>query len=87
MVLEPQDVKAVIGRLKRAHGHLATVIWLLEDGAQCEGALIQLAAVTKAISRGGYALIATGLQQCVADGKSLDGADIKRMEKLVLSLA
>lgn len=87
MELEPHDVKAVITRLKRAQGHLATVIRLLEDGAQCEDALIQLAAVNKAISRGGYALIATGLQQCVADGLPLDGEDMKRMEKLFLSLA
>ena len=40
----------------------------------------------KAISRGGYALVATGLQHCLADG-GLDTVDAQRMEKLFLSLA
>lgn len=87
MELAPEDIKAVITRLKRANGHLATVIRMLEQGAQCDDALIQLAAVNKAISRGGYALIATGLHQCLAEGQPLDGTEVKRMEKLFLSLA
>jgi len=84
--LEPDEVKAVTTRLKRAHGHLATVIRMLEDGAECEDALTQLAAVNKAISRGGYALVATGLQQCLASGGP-DTVDAKKLEKLFLSLA
>lgn len=87
MELEPDEIKSVVTRLKRAHGHLATVIRLLEEGAQCEDALIQLAAVNKAISRGGYALIATGLHKCLADGEPLEGEELKRIEKLFLSLA
>jgi DNA-binding FrmR family transcriptional regulator len=86
MQLEPDEIKAVITRLKRAHGHLAYVIRMLEDGSECEDALTQLAAVNKAISRGGYALVATGLQHCLADGGP-DSVDAKKMEKLFLSLA
>lgn len=86
MQLEPDEIKAVITRLKRAHGHLATVIRMLEEGAECEDALTQLAAVNKAISRGGYALFATGLQHCLDNG-GLDTSDAKKMEKLFLSLA
>jgi DNA-binding FrmR family transcriptional regulator len=86
MQLEPDEIKAVITRLKRAHGHLASVIRMLEDGSECEDALTQLAAVNKAISRGGYALVATGLQHCLADGGP-DSVDAKKMEKLFLSLA
>ena len=86
MQLEPDEVNAVILRLKRAHGHLATVIRMLEEGAECEDALTQLAAVNKAISRGGYALVATGLQHCLTHGGP-DTVDAKKMEKLFLSLA
>ncbi|HWJ83267.1 MAG TPA: metal-sensitive transcriptional regulator [Nocardioides sp.] len=86
MKLEPDEIKAVVTRLKRAHGHLASVIRMLEDGAECEDALTQLAAVNKAISRGGYALVASGLQRCLTEGGP-DSVDSKKMEKLFLALA
>lgn len=86
MQLEPDELKAVITRLKRAHGHLASVIRMLESGAECEDALTQLAAVNKAISRGGYALVATGLEHCLTQGGP-DSVDTKKMERLFLSLA
>lgn len=88
MQLEPEDMKPVILRMKRAHGHLASVIRMLEEGADCEAALTQLAAVNKALSRSGYAIVATGLQQCLtaADGDA-DTLDLAKMEKLFLSLA
>ena len=89
MELEPESMKAVILRLKRAHGHLASVIRMLEEGADCEAALTQVAAVNKAISRSGYAIVATGLQQCLAngDGEGLSEVDAAKMEKLFLTLA
>jgi DNA-binding FrmR family transcriptional regulator len=86
MQLEPAEMKAVITRMKRAHGHLGTVIAMMEQGAPCEDVLTQLAAVSKAVSRGGYALVTTGLQHCLANG-DLDGVDAKKMEKLFLALA
>lgn len=86
MKLEPEDIRAVITRLKRANGHLASVVRMLEEGSDCEDALTQLAAVNKAISRGGYALVAAGLHQCLAEDGP-DGVDAKKLEKLFLSLA
>jgi len=86
MRLEPEDTKAIITRLKRANGHLASVIRMLEEGAECEDALTQLAAVNKAIARGGYALVATGLQQCLEEG-GRESVDTKKLEKLFLALA
>jgi len=88
MDLQPTDVKPVITRMKRAHGHLASVIRMLEEGSDCESVLTQLAAVNKALSRAGYAIVATGLQQCLAESEDgLDDVDVKKMEKLFLSLA
>ena len=87
MDLEPDDIKAIITRMKRANGHLASVIRMMEEGSDCESVLTQLAAVNKALSRAGYAIVATGLQQCVQQGEGLDSVDVKRMEKLFLALA
>ena len=86
MRLEPDEVKAITTRLKRANGHLASVIRMLEEGSECEDALTQLAAVSKAISRGGYALVATGLEKCLVEGGP-ESVDAKKMEKLFLALA
>jgi len=86
MQLEPDEMKAIILRMKRAHGHLGSVIRMMEEGAECEDVLTQLAAVNKAVSRSGYALVSTGLQQCIAKGE-LGADDMKKMEKLFMSLA
>jgi len=87
MDLQPDDVKAIITRMKRANGHLASVIRMMEEGSSCEDVLTQLAAVNKAISRAGYAIVATGLHHCLAEGEGPDGVDVKKMEKLFLALA
>lgn len=88
MDLAPDDVKAIILRMKKANGHLARVIKMMEEGSDCESVLTQLAAVNKALSRSGYAIVATGLQQCLAESdEGLDGVDVKKMEKLFLALA
>ena len=88
MDLEPTDIKAIITRMKRANGHLASVIRMMEEGSDCESVLTQLAAVNKALSRSGYAIVATGLQKCLTDSEGdLDDVDVKKMEKLFLALA
>jgi len=84
--LEPDDIKATITRLKRANGHLASVIRMLEEGSECEDALTQLAAANKAIGRGGYAIVAAGLAQCLAEG-GRESVDFQKLEKLFLALA
>ena len=85
MDLAPTDIKPIITRMKRAHGHLGSVIRMMEDGTDCESVLTQLAAVNKALSRAGYAIVATGLQQCLTDEDS--DVDLAKMEKLFLALA
>ena len=88
MDLQPDEMKAIITRMKRAHGHLASVIRMLEQGSDCESVLTQLAAVNKALSRSGYAIVATGLQRCLAEeGGDIGGVDVAKMEKLFLALA
>jgi len=86
MELDPNDLRPVINRIKRAQGQLAGVLRIIEEGRDCEDVVTQLAAVSKALDRAGFAIIATGLQQCItADGP--ESLDIKKLEKLLLSLA
>ena len=87
MELDRTEMTAIINRAKRAHGHLGKVIRMMEEGADCEAVLTQMAAVSKALDRTGYAIVATGLQQCIATGGEAGKADLKKMEKLFLGLA
>ena len=85
--LKPEDMGAVINRIKRAQGQLGGVLRMLEEGRECEDVVTQLAAVSRALDRAGFAIVATGLQQCLTDGEGMDSLDVKKMEKLFLSLA
>jgi len=85
MELDPQDIKPIINRLKRAQGQLNAVTRMMEEGADCQKVVTQLAAVSKALDRAGFAIISTGLQQCLtSDEPELDS---KQLEKMFLSLA
>jgi DNA-binding FrmR family transcriptional regulator len=87
MEQQPDDVRAAALRLKRARGHLDHVIAMLEDGSNCQDVLTQLAAVSKAINRGAYSIVTTGLEKCVDGNGRLDAAQAKALEKLFMSLA
>ena len=87
MELDPAGMTPVMNRLKRAQGQLAGVLRMLEEGRDCEDVVTQLAAVSKALDRAGFAIVASGLQQCLAAGDTSDSLDVKKMEKLFLSLA
>lgn len=87
MELDPQDMTSVINRIKRARGQLDGVLRMLEEGRECEDVVTQLAAVSKALDRAGFAIVATGLQQCLASADGGSDMDVKKMEKLFLSLA
>lgn len=85
MELEPTEIKPVINRLKRAQGQLSAVVRMLEEGAECKDVVTQLSAVSKALDRAGFAIITTGLEQCLTNPD--ESMDKKEMEKLFLSLA
>lgn len=87
MELDAQEMKPVVNRIRRARGQLDGVIRMLEEGRDCEDIVTQLAAVSKALDRAGFAIVARGLQQCLAETGSLDGIDARKIERLFLSLA
>ncbi len=87
--VDENAVGDVIKRLRRAEGQIRGVIAMLESGRDCADVVTQLAAVSKALDRAGFKIIASGLQQCLTATE--DGEDqtvnLARMEKLFLSLA
>ncbi|WP_149828074.1 metal-sensitive transcriptional regulator [Streptomyces tailanensis] len=90
---EGDELKSVLNRLRRAQGQISGVIKMIEEGRDCEDVVTQLAAASRALDRAGFAIIATGLQQCLTDteknernGESTEQMRA-RLEKLFLSLA
>jgi len=79
---------SAINRLKRARGQLDAVIRMLEEDAECEATVTQLAAVSKAIDRAGFLVISQGLRECLnaPEGDPRRG-NLDRLEKVFLSLA
>ncbi|HEV7824957.1 MAG TPA: metal-sensitive transcriptional regulator [Mycobacteriales bacterium] len=86
MQVQAESLGSVVNRLKRAQGQLAGVLRMIEEERDCADVVTQLAAVSKAVDRAGFAIIAAGLEQCIAAGDegTLDRA---KLEKLFLSLA
>jgi DNA-binding FrmR family transcriptional regulator len=89
MQIDGDALGDVIKRLRRAEGQIRGVIAMLEEGRDCADVVTQLAAVSKALDRAGFKIIATGLRQCVtAEENGEDPTiDVARLEKLFLSLA
>ncbi|WP_299662459.1 metal-sensing transcriptional repressor [uncultured Ruegeria sp.] len=62
----------ITARLKRAHGHLAKVISMLEDQAPCSDIAQQLYAVEKAITNAKRTLIHDHVEHCLSCGTDGD---------------
>lgn len=91
LAMAADELKTVVNRLRRAQGQIAGVIRMIEEGRDCEDVVTQLAAVSRALDKAGFAIIATGLQQCLSDDDLAGNGDREqmkaRLEKLFLSLA
>jgi len=87
VTLNENDMTPVLNRLRRAQGQLGGVIRLIEEGRDCKDVVTQLAAVNKALDRAGFAIVSSGLRECLTSPDGVDAADYAAMEKLFLSLA
>lgn len=78
--------RKIVNRLRRAEGQLGAVIKAVESGAECRDIVIQLSAVSKALDRAGYAIVASAMRTCIVDpdDKSITPDEL---EKLFLTLA
>lgn len=86
MNIEPSVSNDVVLRLKRARGQLDGIINMIEDGRSCSDIVTQVAAVSKALDRVGFKIVASGLQQCWEHGEDAP-MNQEQLEKLFLSLA
>jgi DNA-binding FrmR family transcriptional regulator len=85
--LNPEELGAVVNRLRRAEGQIGGVLRMIEQGRDCKDIVTQLVAVNHALDRAGFAIIATSLKQCLAEPGGADSADAQSLEKLFLSLS
>lgn len=85
----PDPQRALVHRLRRAQGQLAAVIAAVEAGGSCRDVVTQLAAVSSALDRAGFAIIATAMRDCVAepDAQRADQLTPAELERLFLMLA
>jgi DNA-binding FrmR family transcriptional regulator len=82
--------RRIANRLKRARGQLNAVIEAVESGADCRTVVTQLAAVSSALDRAGFAVISTAMRDCATDPEGAaegDKLDFDELEKLFLSLS
>ena len=89
MTGQEESNTAVLNRLRRAQGQLGGVIAMIEHGRDCKEVVTQLAAVSRALDRAGFKIIASGLRDCIS-GTSAGGASPLaelELEKLFLALA
>ena len=62
----------IIPRLKRAEGHLRSVIAMIEQGKPCLHLAQQLHAVEAAVAKAKKELIHDHIEHCLEDGQGLD---------------
>jgi uncharacterized protein len=67
----------IIARLKRAHGHLASVIQMIEAERPCVDLAQQLHAVERAITNAKRELIQDHIDHCLEDAAGHNGRSAK----------
>ncbi len=87
VTLNTDDTTSVVNRLRRAQGQLGGVIRMIEEGRDCKDVVTQLAAVGRALDRGGFAIVSSGMRECLTSPDGISAEDHATMEKLFLTLA
>ena len=85
MKVDESAVDPVLKRLRRAHGQLAGVIAMIENGRDCAEVVAQLAAVSRALNRAGFKIVASEMRQCLTSDTDPALAE-EQMEKLFRTL-
>ncbi len=80
-----KDQRAALNRLKRARGQLNAVIDNFENGGDCTDVIHQLSAVTSALNKAGYTIIASAMRNCMTSENPEHTPE--QLEKAFISLA
>jgi CsoR family transcriptional regulator, copper-sensing transcriptional repressor len=83
--LGPEAVRETVTRLRRVEGQVRGIQRMIEEDADCEQVLRQIAAATKALRRAGVSLAAVGLEHCVREES--EPPDSERFRRAFLELA
>ncbi|MFF4415692.1 metal-sensitive transcriptional regulator [Streptosporangium sp. NPDC001559] len=87
MRMDEESTRPVLNRLRRAQGQLAAVIAMIEAGRDCKDVVTQLAAVSRALDKAGFKIVASGMRQCLAGDSDTLPMSQEELEKLFLALA
>lgn len=87
--MRPELLGDAVVRLRRAQGQLAGVIEAIEEGGDCAQVLTQLAAVSRALDRAGFKIVASGMRYCQSARDDGDEPPMteQELERLFLALA
>ena len=87
---DPEVQRRILNRLGRARGQLDAVIAAVEQEKPCRDVVTQLAAVSSALDRAGFAIVSSAMKDCLAYPERAladDGMTPEELEKLFLMLA
>src|SRR6266705_4121117 len=79
MKIDEQARGAVLNRLRRAQGQLAGVIAMVESGRDCKDVVTQLAAVSRALDRAGFKIVASNMRQCLNGESAMTTEELERL--------
>ncbi len=87
--LSEDTLDDLIRRLRRVEGQVRGVQQMLTDRRDCRDVVTQLSAVSSAIHRAGYTVIASAMRDCMLETGSEDEKKMssEELEKLFLTLA
>jgi DNA-binding FrmR family transcriptional regulator len=86
MKVDEASAGAVLNRLRRAQGQLTGVISMIESGRDCADVVTQLAAVSRALDRAGFKILASGMRQCLSPDSDAAMSE-KQLERMFLTLS
>ena len=81
---DPQQVRAIVNRLKRSIGHLDKVRRMVEDGEDCADVLIQLSAVKSEINNTGKLILKQHMEHRIVEAvRENDQTSIDKMNEAI----
>ena len=81
---DPEQIRAIVNRLKRSVGHLDKVRRMVEDGDDCADVLIQLSAVKSEINNTGKLILKQHMEHCIVEAvRENDQEAIDRMNEAI----
>jgi DNA-binding FrmR family transcriptional regulator len=87
VIEDKEKLQEIIKRLKRAQGQIGGVIKMMEEARTCSEIVMQLSAVSKAVDRAAFSVIATGLRECMLSESDDTQELTNRLERLFLTMA